>query len=86
MINNPKNLKIFLKSVKSKIFMNLKVQKSPFSLWNLRNLKIAENSDVTFRSNTFSYKKLFYPTSYAKVIAVLLLHNIFLQNITNLSF
>jgi hypothetical protein len=68
--------------------MNLKVQKSPFSLWNLRNLKIVKmtNSDVTFRSDTFSYKKLFNPTSYAKVIAVLLLHNIFLQNISKFEF
>jgi hypothetical protein len=72
--------------------MNLKVQKSPFSLWNFtkskncRNDHRSLNSDVTFRSDTFSYKELFNPTSYAKVIAVLLLHNIFLQNISKFEF
>jgi hypothetical protein len=37
------------------------------------------NSDVTFRSDTFLYKKLFNPMSYAKVIAVLLWHNVFFE-------
>jgi hypothetical protein len=43
-------------------------------------------TDVTFHSDTFSYKKLFNPTSYAKVIAVLLWHNVFLQNISKFKF
>jgi hypothetical protein len=72
--------------------MKLKVQKSPFSLLNLRNLKIVETTvgftiyGITFCSNTFSYKKLFNPTSYAKVITVLLWHNVFLQNISKFKF
>jgi hypothetical protein len=37
------------------------------------------NSDVTFRSDTFLYKKLFNLMSYAKVIAVLLWHNVFFE-------
>jgi hypothetical protein len=36
------------------------------------------NSDVVIRVDTFSYKKLFYPTSYAKVMAVLPIHKVFL--------
>jgi hypothetical protein len=35
-------------------------------------------SDVTFRSDTFSYKKLFNLTSYAKVMAVFPRHKVFL--------
>ena len=29
------------------------------------------NSDVTFRVDDFSYKKLFHPSSYAKVMPIL---------------
>jgi hypothetical protein len=36
------------------------------------------SSDVTFRSDTFSYKKLFNLTSYAKVMAVFPRHKVFL--------
>jgi hypothetical protein len=38
--------------------------------------------DVKFRVDTFSYKKLFHPTSYAKVIAILPGHKLsFVKNI-----
>jgi hypothetical protein len=37
-------------------------------------------SDVTFRVDTFLYKKLFHRTSYAKVMTVLSEHIFFLQN------
>jgi hypothetical protein len=72
--------------------MNLKVQKkSIFPLEfekskNCQNDHRVLNLDVTFCSDTFSYKKLFNPTSYAKVIAVLLWHDIFLQNILKFKF
>jgi hypothetical protein len=39
--------------------------------------------DVTFCSNTFSYKKLFNPTSYTKVMPVLPRHKDFLQKNQN---
>jgi hypothetical protein len=41
------------------------------------------NSDVTFRVDTFSYKKLFYPSSYSKVMAVLPRHNFFCKEYQN---
>jgi hypothetical protein len=67
----------------------MKVQKSLFSLLNFEILKFVEttigrllNSDVTFCSDTFSYKKLFHPTSYAKVMPVLWKHKVsFVKNI-----
>jgi hypothetical protein len=34
-------------------------------------------SGVSFCVDTFSYKKLFYPTSYAKVMTVLPVHKVF---------
>jgi hypothetical protein len=72
--------------------MKLKVQKSPFSLLefekskNCQNDQRSLNSNVTFRFDTFLYKKLFNPTSYAKVIAVLLWHNFFCKIYQNSSF
>jgi hypothetical protein len=64
----PKILKFHkTKSTKKSIFP-LEFEKSK----NCRNDRGWLNSDVTFRSDTFSYKKLFNLTSYAKVIAVLL--------------
>jgi hypothetical protein len=54
----------------------------PFEFWDskiCRNDHGSLKSDVTFRVDTFSYKKLFNPTSYAKVMAVLSRHKVFFK-------
>jgi hypothetical protein len=53
--------------------LGLERQKTAFSLSNFEILKFVETI-----VDTFSYKKLFYPTSYAKVMAVLPRHKVFL--------
>jgi hypothetical protein len=43
-------------------------------------------ADVTFRSDTFSYKKLFNPSSYAKVVPSLPRHKVFLKYTSKFMF
>jgi hypothetical protein len=81
-IKNPKNLKT------SRI---LKCEKVYFPFWILRFQNLSEwpmvvEFDVTFRVDTFSYKKLFNPTSYAKVIAVLSRYKVFLKKTSKFMF
>jgi hypothetical protein len=89
MIKNPKNLLKIHKILKFYKTKSAKKSIFPFEFEESKNCPYDRrwlNLDVTFCSDTFSYKKLFNPTSYAKVIAVLLWHNVFLQNISKFEF
>jgi hypothetical protein len=47
----------------------------PLVFEDSKNCTNDQKLDVSFCVDTFSYNKLFHPTSYAKVMAVLLGHN-----------